>query len=192
MTARGMSLIELLFVLSITATLAAVAIPVSTSTMDEFRARSAARHVAQQIARLRLDAVKRSSSVGLRFVADGTDYRYTAYVDGNANGIRSADIADGADAPLGGPEMLAWNFPGVQFGIAPGVPDVDGHAVASPDGVRIGSARILSLNPLGSATPGTLYLSSARGAQYAVRVLGATGRTRVLKFDRMSNRWIEQ
>jgi prepilin-type N-terminal cleavage/methylation domain-containing protein len=191
-TARGMSLIELLFVLSITATLAAVAIPVSTATMDEFRARSAARYVAQQIARLRLEAVKRSSSVGLRFAADGSDYRYTAYADGNANGIRTVDITDGADAPLGGAEMLAWNFPGVQFGIAPGVPDVDGRAVTSLDGVRIGSARILSLNPTGSATPGTLYLTSARGAQYAVRVLGATGRTRVLKFDRTSNGWIEQ
>jgi prepilin-type N-terminal cleavage/methylation domain-containing protein len=176
---RGMSLIELLFVVAITGTLAAVAIPVSTSTVDEFRARSAARHVAQQIARLRTEAVKRSAFVGLRFVADGSDYRYTTYVDGNANGIRTADITGGAD-------------PRVRFGIAPGVPDADNQAVNSPDGIRIGSARILSLNPNGSATPGTLYVMSPRGAQYAVRVLGATGRTRVLKFDRTTSRWVEQ
>lgn len=192
MTARGMSLIELLFVLSITATLAAVAIPVSTSTIDDFRARSAARYVAQQIARLRLEAVKRSSFVGLQFVADGSDYRYSAYADGNANGVRTADITDGADPRLSGPEMLGWHFPGVRFGFAPGVPDADDEPVISLDGVRIGSARILSLNPNGSATAGTLYLTSAHGAQYAVRVLGATGRTRVLKFDRTSNRWMEQ
>jgi len=72
------------------------------------------------------------------------------------------------------------------------VPDADNQPVTSSDGVRIGSARILSLNPNGSATPGTLYIVSAHGAQYAVRVLGATGRTRVLKFDRVSNRWVDQ
>lgn len=192
MTERGMSLIELLFAVAITGTLAAVAIPVSASTVDEFRARSAARHVAQQIARLRAEAVKRSAFVGLRFVAAGSDYSYATYVDGNANGIRTADIIGGADPRLTEPEMLTWNFPGVRFGIAPGVPDADNQVVTSPDGVRIGSARILSLNPNGSATPGTLYVVSARGAQYAVRVLGATGRARVLKFDRATNRWGEQ
>lgn len=192
MADRGMSLIELLFVVSITGTLAAVAIPVSTSAVDEFRARSAARHVAQQVARLRAEAVKRSAFVGLQFVADGGDYRYTSYVDGNANGIRTADITSGADPRVREPEMLGWNFPGVTFGIAAGVPDADNQAVTSPDGVRIGSAHILSLSPNGSATPGTLYVMSVHGAQYAVRVLGATGRARVLKFDRSTNRWVEQ
>ena len=189
---RGMSLIELLFVVSLTGTLAAIAIPISTSTVDDFRARSAARHVAQQVARLRAEAVKRSAFVGLRFEATGSDYTYTTYLDGNANGIRTADITAGPDPRLSGPETIAWNFPGIRFGIAPGVPDADNQAVTSPDGIRVGNARILSMSPNGSATPGTLYLMSPHGAQYAVRVLGATGRARVLKFDRTTNRWIEQ
>jgi prepilin-type N-terminal cleavage/methylation domain-containing protein len=189
---RGLSLIELMFAMAIAATLAAVAIPVSTTTLDDFRARSAARHVAQRIARLRAEAVKRSSFVGLRFVASGSDYSYATYADGNHNGIRSADVASGADPRLNSPELLAWNFPGIRFGIAPGIPDADNQPVSSQDGVRIGSARILSMNPDGSATPGTVYIVSLKGAQYAVRVLGATGRTRVLKFDRISNRWVEQ
>jgi type II secretory pathway pseudopilin PulG len=181
-----------MLVMAISATLAAVAIPTSTTTIDEFRARSAARHVAQRIARLRADAVKRSSFVGLRFVATGTDYSYATYVDGNNNGIRTAEIAAGVDPQVNGPEMLAWNFPGIRFGIAVGIPDADNHPVSTQDGVRIGSARILSMNPDGSATPGTLYIVSPKGAQYAVRVLGATARTRVLKFDRASNRWTDQ
>ena len=192
MAGSGFSLIELLFVVALSATLAAVAVPVSTTTVDEFRARAAARHVAQQVTRLRIEAVKRSAFVGLRFVAGTDDYTYAAYADGNANGVRTADIGSGVDAPLNPPEMLSWNFPGVHFGIAAGVPDADNQPVTSCDGVRIGSARILSLNPNGSATPGTLYIVSAHGAQYAVRVLGATGRTRVLKFDRVSNRWVDQ
>ena len=192
MAERGFSLIELMLVLALAATLAVVAIPVSTTTLDEFRARSAARHLAQHVARLRTEAVKRSTFVGLRFTANGSDYSYASYVDGNGNGVRTADITSGADPQTRGAEMLAWNFPGIRFGIGPGIPDADGQPVTSPDGVRIGSARILSLNPNGSATSGTLYLMSAHGAQYAVRVLGATGRTRVLKFDRVTNRWIAQ
>ena len=47
----------------------------------------------------------------------------------------------------------------------------------------IGPAKILTMSPDGTATSGTLYLRGAR-SQYAVRVLGATGRTRVLKYDR--------
>jgi type II secretory pathway pseudopilin PulG len=187
-----LSLVELLFTMAIVATLAAVAVPFTASTLDEFRARSAARHIAQQVARLRAEAVKRSTFVGLRFVSEGSDYSYATYVDGNGNGLRTTDISSGADLQLSPPERLAWNFPGVQFGIAPGVPDADNAPVTSQDGVRIGAARILSLNPNGSATPGTLYVTSVRGAQYAVRVLGATGRTRVLKFDRNTNRWLEQ
>jgi len=189
---QGFSLIELLFAVALAATLAAISIPVSTTTLDEFRGRAAARHVAQQVARLRSEAIKRSAFVGLRFVASGSDYSYAAYADGNDNGVRAADIVSGADAPLNTPEMLTWNFPGVHFGIAPGLPDADNQVVTSQDGVRIGSARILSLNPNGSATSGTLYILSARGAQFAVRVLGATGRTRVLEFDRLSNRWVAQ
>ena len=192
MADTGLSLIELLFAVALAATLAAISVPVSSTALDEFRGRAAARHMAQQVARLRTEAIKRSVFVGLRFVASGPDYSYAAYNDGNANGVRSADITSGADPSLSPPAMLTWNFPGVRFGIALGIPDADGQPATSQDGVRIGSARILSLNPNGSATPGTLYIVSAHGAQFAVRVLGPTGRTRVLKFERVSNRWVEQ
>jgi hypothetical protein len=57
------------------------------------------------------------------------------------------------------------------------------------DGIRVGSSRILTLGPDGTATSGTLYLHGRRG-QYAVRVLGATGRTRVLRFDTGTGRWL--
>jgi hypothetical protein len=47
------------------------------------------------------------------------------------------------------------------------------------------------MSPDGTATSGTLYLQGKR-AQYAVRVLGATGRTRVLAFDRERQTWINR
>jgi hypothetical protein len=50
----------------------------------------------------------------------------------------------------------------------------------------------MSMSPNGSATSGTLYLHGRRGAQYAVRVLGATGRIRLLKYVEAQRRWVDQ
>ena len=69
--------------------------------------------------------------------------------------------------------------------------DVDAVRGTGTDGVRIGSARILTMSPDGTATSGTLFLEGRR-AQYAVRVLGATGRTRVLKYDSGQRTWINR
>jgi len=78
--------------------------------------------------------------------------------------------------------------PGIRFGLLPGVPDADGNSTTDPDGVRIGSARILTMSPDGTATAGTLYLHGRR-SQFAVRILGATGRVRVLQFHQGTRTW---
>jgi hypothetical protein len=49
--------------------------------------------------------------------------------------------------------------------------------------------KLLRSTPDGTATSGSLYLHG-RERQYAVRILGATGRTRVLRFDRGLGRWM--
>ena len=70
-----------------------------------------------------------------------------------------------------------------------GYPDVDDQAGTGADGVRIGRARIETMSPDGTATPGTLYLHGRR-TQFAVRVLGATGRVRVLEYLPGERQWI--
>lgn len=64
-------------------------------------------------------------------------------------------------------------------------------ASAAGDGVRIGTSRMLTLGPDGTATSGTLYVQGRKG-QYAIRVLGATGRTRVLRFDAGARQWVSR
>jgi hypothetical protein len=93
------------------------------------------------------------------------------------------------DVPTATSRQLASDFRGVHFGLAIGISDVDGIRNSNSDGVRIGTARILTLSPDGTATSGTLYLQGGH-AQYAVRVLGATGRTRVLKYESGSRSWV--
>jgi type II secretory pathway pseudopilin PulG len=182
-------LIEVMLALAIAVTLSAVAIPELAQALDDLTAGAAARDLALQLARVRADAVRQSTFVGLRFTASGADYAYTVVTDGNRNGIRTADITSGVDRAAGPPDMLGWHFKGVRFGLAPGVPDADMATGTSTDGVRVGTSRILSMNPDGSSSSGTLYVAGRRGAQYAVRILAATGRVRVLKYDAAASRW---
>jgi hypothetical protein len=153
------------------------------------RARAAARYLSGRIATARLGAINRSQAVGLRFLLSSPDYEFSSYIDGNGNGLRTADILSGVDTSLGPARQLGSDFRGVHFGLTIGIPDVDGLRNAAADGVRIGTARILTVSPDGTATSGTLYVQGAH-AQYTVRVLGATGRTRVLKYEPGSQSWV--
>jgi hypothetical protein len=186
---RGFTVIELLFAIAAGVAVAALAIPIGGDALDDMRTRGAARYLAGRVAAARLGAVNRSRATGLRFLTASPDYAFAAFVDGNGNGVRTADIQAGIDTPLGPARQLGFDFRSVHFGLALGLPDVDGVRNTSSDGVRIGTPRILTMSPDGTATSGTLYVQGVR-AQYAVRVLGATGRTRVLKYESGSRSWV--
>lgn len=188
MSARGLTVLELLFAIAIGITLTAVAIPLLGSSLDGIRTRSAARYVEGRIMLARMEAIKRSQAVGLRFQASDGDYLFAPYADGNANGIRSIDIALGVDRPLMEAERIGDKYGGVRFELMAGVPDVDGNVAGTRDGVRIGNARILTMSPDGTSSSGTLYVRG-RHTQYAVRVFGVTGRTRVLQYRSGEAAW---
>jgi hypothetical protein len=191
-TSAGASVLEVLFATAVSITASAMAIPVVDSTIDEMRTAMAARYVEGRIRGARMDAVRRSRAVGLRFQPDPeTDYEFAAFGDGNGNGVRTSEIGDGTDVPLGPVERLRDRFPGVSFGLDGTVPDADGRVGTGEDGLRIGTARILTMSSDGTATSGTLYIRGRRG-QYAIRVLGATGRTRMLQYDPSSRTWIDR
>ena len=189
-TSEGYTLLELLLVVSTLATLVGFAIPIASGTVDDLRAAGAARHMAARIATIRLDAVRRATTVSLRFDRRGEDYAFTTFLDGNGNGVRAADITQGVDRPIAPADLLRNHFPGVTFGLEAGVPDLDG-GFGSTDGVRIGSTPFLSSAPNGSCTSGTLYLHGRR-RQYAIRILGATGRVRLFAFENGARRWIQK
>jgi hypothetical protein len=182
----------LLFCIGLSATLLGIAVPIATSALDEMRTSMAARYLAGRILAARLDALQRSACVGFRFEASAPDYRFSMYTDGNQNGIRTTEIATGVDPAIASGERLGDRFPSVQFGLAASVPDLDGmRQMTDSDGVRIGSPRILTLSPDGTTTSGTVYVRGAR-AQYAVRILGATGRTRVFQYRRGADQWVSR
>lgn len=191
-SACGFSFLELLCVMSIVVTLAGMAIPLGAQALDEGRVSSAARYLAGRLFWVRMEAVKRSANTGLRFDRQGSDLSFSVYIDGNGNGILSRDIANGTDSRLGAPERLSNLFVKVDFGILPNTAPIEAGDVLEPGGdpIRFGRSDIVSFSPDGTGTPGTLYISGRR-SQLAVRVLGATGRIRTLRFDFGTRRWID-
>ena len=188
----GFTILELLFVLAIAGTLTTIAVPQGLRALDDFRTRAAARYLAQRLVDARLGAIKRSLAHGLRFETATPDYHITSVIDGNANGLRTTDIQRGIDRTMTTPEPIGTHFQNVVFGILDGVPDADGQPANGTDGVRVGVSKLLAMNPDGTSSSGTLYLRGRDRAQYAVRVLGVTGRVRVLKFDHVRRRWMDQ
>lgn len=188
---RGFTLLETVVAIAITGTMAAVALPSLLAGVEEFRVASAARYLAGRLQGARLQAVRRSAAVAVRFQTDVSGIRYASFVDGNHNGVRTVDISAGVDRRLTEEERLGDQFPGVTFGIVDGVPLVGAATVDASDRnpLQVGRAGIVTFSPSGSATSGTLYVRGRGRSQYAVRILGVTGRTRLLRFDVSARRW---
>ena len=182
MATNGYSLLEVLLAATIMVIIGGAAIPLAQTGADRSRVAGAAGYLAGRMAVARFEAVKRSACVALRFVEQADGYWMQMYVDGNRNGVLSIDIASGADWPMGTGERLDYHFPGVELGVHPNVTGIDPGPFSATDPVQIGSSTLLSFSPTGSSTSGTIFIRGRRGHQFAVRVLGATGRTRILEF----------
>jgi prepilin-type N-terminal cleavage/methylation domain-containing protein len=190
MNTNGYSLLEMLMAMTLMVIVGGAAVPLAHSSIDRSRAAGAAGYVAGRMALARLEAVRRSAHVAIRFRSQPDGYWLQSYVDGNRNGVRSADIAQGIDVPITAHERLDYYFSGVEFGIQPGVTGIDPGPFNASDPIQIGSSTLLSFSPTGSSTSGTLFILGARGNQFAVRVLGATGRTRIFEFNVGARTWL--
>jgi type II secretory pathway pseudopilin PulG len=186
----GYSSVELLFVVSMLATVAGVAAPQVLAALDDFRAAGAARHISARLQRARMDAVVRSADVALQVTQSVSGYSYAVYVDGNRNGVRATDMQQGIDRQLVPPERLFDQFTGVDFGAIPGLPAVDvGGTPPGADPIRLGNSSLATFTSTGTSSSGSLYIRGRRDAQYVVRIYGQTGKTRVLKFDARTRQW---
>ncbi len=190
----GASVVEMLFTVACLATVSAMTVPVVLSSLDASRTWGAAHYLSSRLNQARSEAVKRSVFVALRVEPADVGYRFTFYADGNGNGVLTRDITRGVDVPMGLPDRLDEKFGGVTFGILPGVTAIDDGTVlaAGSDPVRFGQSSLVSFNPNGSASSGTFYIRGRGQQQVAVRLLGATGRVRVLRYDFRAGRWVQE
>jgi type II secretory pathway pseudopilin PulG len=190
MNGRGYSLLELMMVTALGVTMSAAALPELLTSLDDVRASGATYHISGRFQRARMEAVMRSATVAVRFTQTSDGYSYAVYVDGNRNGVLTLDIQRGVDRAIAAPERLPEQFAGVEFGAIPELPPIDsGGTPPGSDPIRLGAGSFASFTAMGTSSSGTVYIRSRRDAQYAVRIFGDTGKTRMLKFERRTRKW---
>ena len=189
-SAKGFTFVELLFATGLLAVLAAAAAPQLVAGLDEWRTFGAVRYLSSRLYQARMEAAVRNADTAVRFVRAGAIYEYSIVVDGNRNGVRLSDVQGGVDLVLRTGERLADRFAGVNFGALPGLPAVDPSGSApGADPIRLGTSDMVTFTPLGSSSPGSLYVRGRGNVQYVLRVFAETGKIRILKFYPGSRQW---
>lgn len=189
--ARGVAFTDVICSLALVAILAALAVPMVAGALERERALVGAQVLAEYTQRARFEALRRAAAVAMKINVSLNRTSFTLFVDGNGNGVLQRDIDRGTDPPIGGVEWLDQHARGVSLRINQPVPDIGGGPPLNPgdDPLRIGRTSLLAFSPLGSSTSGTLYVAASEGPQMAIRLYGATGRTRLLSFNKSSQRW---
>jgi hypothetical protein len=187
--APGFQLIELSVILGLVSLLVTVAVPNLLAFTARHRVTSAAAELAGTLQLTRATASRLSCNVGVKFrtAPDGT-VTFTLYQDGDGDGVLTADIDSGVDRAVGPERRLGNLGPRVGFGFppppAPRDPADPGQRLEGlDDPIRFNRSDIASFTSLGASTPGSLYVSDHQRHLAVVRVLGHTGRIRILLYD---------
>jgi hypothetical protein len=191
----GASLAEALVVTALAAAAVLSAAPAVAHLRDAGRAGSAARSLAAQLREQRFRSIGERKACGLWFEKLAEGWRYREVVDGNGNGLRTAEIRSGVDRTVAGPFRVESLVAGARLGFPPGgpfpeVPPGTGSIPNTADPVQFGSSDVVSFTPLGGSSSGTLYFTDGATALSAVVVYGPTVRVRVLRFDPRERAWV--
>ncbi len=188
---QGFAIVDLVCATGLMAVIGAMSVPSLGAWLDRDRARLSARYLAGKLHQARMEALSRNADVAVRFGDAEEGYPFAFFVDGNANGVLERDIADGIDVPIRSPDRLEDHFRGVTLRVVESVPSVEATDVvaAGSDPLRIGRSHLVSFSPTGMCTSGSIFVAGQSAPQAAVRMLGVTGRLRVLWFDRASRSW---
>lgn len=191
----GLTLVELLITTALTATLILTALPNLMRASARLRVRGAAEEIRGTLRLAQSFAVRFDANVGVKF-RELSDGRVTAalYRDGDGDGVSSADIESGADPELRAPHPLDNLGRGVGFGFPPAIvprdPGDPTHRLTRlDDPIRFNASDIASFSPLGTSTPGSVYLTDGVSELYVVRVFNRTSKTSVLRYDADAEDW---
>ncbi len=192
---NGFQLVELSILLGLLGMLLAIGAPDLLRLSARHRVTSAAAELAATLHLARATAYRLSTNVGVKFRTDAHGrVTFTLYRDGDGDGVLTVDIESGEDPPVGPTRRLNNLGPGVGFGFppppAPTDPADPGQRLENlHDPIRFNRSDIASFDSLGASTPGSLYVSDRRSEIAVVRVLGRTGRIRILVYDREREVW---
>jgi prepilin-type N-terminal cleavage/methylation domain-containing protein len=190
----GFTLLELLVVAAVIGVVA-LSLPRVSAWSAGLRVGLAADEVVGVLRLARTTALHRGENVGVKFrrAADGR-VSFTLHRDGDGDGVLSADIESGVDPRLAAPRTLRHfgtqarvGFPAGSRPRDPGDPRRRLDRLSDP--IRFNRSDLASFGPLGTSTPGSIYITDGRHHLVVVRVFGRTGKVRTLSYDSVAERW---
>lgn len=183
---------ELLIVMAISGTMMLVSIPALSRLQSRNAVRAAAIEVRGIFDHTRRLAMARNQNVAVKFLQRSGEWQYAIYRDGDGDGIRNDDIARGIDPLMRSPLPVMGGNRSARIGL-PATPARDpdsGRLMAvSASPIRFNASRLCSFSRQGEATSGSVFVTDGKDGAALVRVLGATGRIRVLTYDRPTGNW---
>ena len=190
----GTTLIETVVVLTIIGLIALCAVPSFAAYRRQSSVLAAAHEMRSLLREIRSRAIAHGGYSGVKFVKSANNWTYTLYDDGNGNGISNADITKGIDKRYFGPAVAVPSFRTASISLLPiAIRDPDGAKLLPADpALQFGNSTICSFSPQGGGTPGTIYISDGISNLYCVRVFGATGRLRMLRYNSGNQKWEER
>lgn len=161
---RGLTIIELVVVMSILAVMVMIAIPNIGRWLPRYRLKSAARDVASNMQLARLGAIKDNREWAIVFDVNGQSYQIISNRGPDGNWGTPDDTVEKV--------VNLVDYRNIQFGDN-GHGAVGGGAPVG-DGVTFVGKRA-EFNPAGTSTAGTVYLQNNRTDAMAIRVDSSTG-----------------
>ncbi|MEM1202040.1 MAG: hypothetical protein AAGN66_02300 [Acidobacteriota bacterium] len=154
----------------------------------------AAREVAASFGMARLYAIRHGENVAVKFRTDEDGVvTMGLYRDGDGDGVRNKDIDWGIDPEERRPVPLQAFDGGVRFGFpsggAPRRLGGTGTMGRLDDPIRFNRSDLASFSVVGTATPGTVYLTDGERHLMAVRVTDQSGRVTLWRYDRKASLW---
>lgn len=186
-------MVEALVVLALLGLIVVLGMPALLRTSNRIRLSLAANEIASSLESARLYAATHSANVAIRFGKQGDKYVFSLFADGDGDGVRNEDIRAGKDPQVGPWRNLDHMGARVHFGFPAHVTPTDpsnpyARLNRLNDPIRFNRSDLASFSGRGTATPGSVYLTDGFHLT-VVRVLGRTGRIRILEYDRADHRW---
>jgi type II secretory pathway pseudopilin PulG len=185
---RGFQIIELVVVLAVMSVLLTLSVPPLIEMAGDLRVKLAAQELVGALRLARAWAVRYSANVAVKFDHDEQGFvTFAFYRDGDEDGVRNRDIDSGVDPLVVPPRRLAHLTQFINFGFPPDSrprdPGSPRRYLNTDDPIRFNESDLASFGPLGTSTPGSLYITDGRSRLAVVRVFGRTGKVKVLTYD---------
>ncbi len=191
---RAFTLIDTVAALGLLGIFAAIGVPPLQEMMAATELRLATSEVAAAFYEARVYALRHSANVAVRFAVENDAVSWSLYRDGDGDGVLSEDILRGIDHPVRGSRRLAHFGSRIHFGFPAGkepteIGDPTRRIKNLEDPIRFNRSDMASFSSLGTATPGTAYVTDGKSLLMAVRITSLSAKVTLWEYDRKIQRW---